>query len=172
MEVCADGCSYGDVAVKNDLVNMSSFDGRSILDFRLESISQCVVPQNNRDEVEIHFHEDDKIGRDEDAMVQVTFHFPFEETEDDEVEEETKAEEFKKAVIDSGVMKAATGNVIVEFTKDQGNFVTPKGKYSIQVNLIIYKVYVIDDCISYNNSHVVNTDACVSDAYAGCSVLI
>ena len=141
MEVCADGCSYGDVAVQKDQVNMSSLDGRNILNFRLETISQCVVPANNRDEVEIHFHDDDKIGRDEDAMVQVTFHFPFEEHEDEEAEEETKAEEFKKTVIDSGIMKAATGNVIVEFTKDQGNFVTPKGKYSIQVLLLLLQVF-------------------------------
>lgn len=145
MDVCADGCSYGDVVVQKDLVNMASLDGRNILNFKLENISQCVVPANNRDEVEIHFHDDDKIGRDEDAMVQVTFHFPFEENEDEEVEEETKAEEFKKTIIDSGIMKAATGNVIVEFTKDQGNFVTPKGKYSIQV--IIYAI--LTKCLLY-----------------------
>ena len=32
-----------------------------------------------------------------------------------------------------GAIRSMTGDVIAEFTKEQGNFVTPRGKYGIQM---------------------------------------
>jgi hypothetical protein len=31
------------------------------------------------------------------------------------------------------VLKAATGDTVVEFTKEQGNFTYPRGKFALQV---------------------------------------
>lgn len=140
MQVCTDGAHYGSLKVDKNAVKFSSIDDKEIFNVKLDHISQCVVPQNNRDEVEIHFHEED-IAKDEDALVQITFHFPTHELAEDEEIEETKAEEFKRNVFETGVIKSVTGNVIVEFSKEQGNFVTPRGKYSIQVRLTFSLCY-------------------------------
>ena len=97
------------------------------LDLKVENIALCVVPTNNRDDVEIQFAE--KETKREASLVQVTFHFPPGEDE----EGITQAEQFQQQIKDTGVLKSVTGDIITEFTKEQGNFVTPRGKYSIQV---------------------------------------
>ena len=121
--ICSDACNYGEIAVTDRAIDFNSMEGSSILNLKLEQISQCVVPASNRDEVEIHFHEDDKGHHKDDVLAQITFHFPVDE---DNEEDETKAEEFKKKVVDTGVIRSVTGDVIVEFTKEQANFVTPR----------------------------------------------
>lgn len=55
-----------------------------------------------------------------------TFHFPPGEDE----EGITQAEQLQQQIKDTGVL---TGDIITEFSKEQGNFVTPRGKYTIQV---------------------------------------
>ena len=100
---------------------------------KLDSIASCVIQA--RDEVELQFHEPEG-NRDDDAVIQITLHFPsVVQNEDDENEEieESAAEKFQKKVIEIGVLPSITGNIIVEFTKEQGNFVTPRGKYALQV---------------------------------------
>lgn len=36
----------------------------------------------------------------------------------------------------------AMGDIIVEFTREQGNFVTPRGKYALQVGGTVYKFVI------------------------------
>ena len=124
----------------NQVVLSSVVSNRSILDFKLESVQLCVVPASNRDEVEIQFLEPEKADKHahEDTLVQATFHFPSrkekEDEEEDEEEDQTSAAElFHKNVMDTGIIRSITGNIIAEFSKEQGNFVTPRGKYAIQM---------------------------------------
>lgn len=107
----------------------------------LDSVASCVVP--NRDEVEIQFHETDSANRDDNTVIQITLHFPShtktatgdddEEDPDGELERESMAETFQKQVVQTGVVPSLTGNIIVEFPKELGNFVTPRGKYALQL---------------------------------------
>ena len=99
---------------------------------KLENFALCVVPANNRDEIEIQFMEPEKHDRHEDGLVQMTLHFP---TGEDE-EGLTNAEVFQKSILNTGVIRSVTGNIIAEFSKEQGNFVTPRGKYAMQVRVI------------------------------------
>jgi len=108
----------------------SVFSKKPVLDFKLDNVSLCVVPANNIDEMEIQFTE--AVDKHEDGLVQMTFHFPASTEEDDE-DEPSAAQKFHKDIMDSGIIRSATGNIIAEFTKEQGNFVTPRGKYAIQV---------------------------------------
>lgn len=124
--VCSDASNYGKISVSDQIVDFSSMDGQSILKLKLEQVSQCVVPASNRDEVEIHFHEEEKGHQKDDVLAQITFHFPVVDDNDNDNDNETKAEEFKKQIVDSGVIRSVTGDVIVEFSKEQGNFVTPR----------------------------------------------
>jgi len=87
---------------------------------------------NNKDDLEVHFHEKEDGDREEDCLVQMTFHFPPAGDEDEDAEG-TPAEAMKQAIVDTGVLKSTTGAVIAEFSKDQGNFVTPRGKYGLQM---------------------------------------
>ena len=82
---------------------------------------------NNRGDVEIQFA--DKETKREASLVQITFHFPPGEDE----EGITQAEQLQQQIKDTGVLRSVTGDVITEFSKEQGNFVTPRGKYTIQV---------------------------------------
>lgn len=95
-----------------------------------DNVALCVVPTSNRDEMEVQFRESDNADKEEDGLAQITFHFA---PQQDENEEESAAEIFKKAVMNSGIIQSMKDKVIVEFTKDEGNFVTPRGKYGIQM---------------------------------------
>lgn len=102
---------------------------RPLLEFKLDQIALCVVPASNKDDLEVQFVESERSDKHQDTLVQMTFHFPTEEEE----EEVSKAESFQKEVMDTGIIRSMTGDIIAEFTKEQGNFVTPRGKYAIQV---------------------------------------
>ena len=56
---------------------MTSLSSKQLLDLTLENVALCVVPQNNRNEMEMHFHEiDDGNKANDDNLVQITLHFP------------------------------------------------------------------------------------------------
>jgi hypothetical protein len=134
-QYAAEGCSYGDIAINGNQVVVSSVvSSRPIFDFKLENVALCVVPANNRDDVEVQFLEPEKADKHvhEDTLVQMTFHFPTGKEEEDE-EGASAAEVFQRNVMNTGIIRSITGDIIAEFSKEQGNFVTPRGKYAIQV---------------------------------------
>jgi hypothetical protein len=98
-----------------------------------ENIAQCVVPQNNRDELEIQFQDSGKAGRHEDNLVQMTLHFPAVE----DGEEESLAEAVQGQIMKLGVLSSLTGDILAEFSKEMGNFVSPRGKYALQVSRLV-----------------------------------
>ena len=108
---------------------MMTLDGMQCFELPLDNVAQCVVPANNSNELEIHFPENDGPDKEEDGLVQITMHFP----PGDEDEEETPAQALQKEVLSTGVIRNVTGDIIAEFTKEQGNFVAPRGKYGIQM---------------------------------------
>lgn len=129
------------------LTNIS--EEKTVFDLPLENIAQCVMPQNNKNEVELQFQESDTRGIEDDNLVQLTFHFPHatvnnddSDKEDDDEPADTIAEAFHKNILDAGIIQNLTGNVIVEFTKEQGTFVQPRGRYTIQVRQ--YEVCIFD----------------------------
>lgn len=95
----------------------------------MESVTLCVVPANNRDDIEIQFADNQAKDRKEDMLVQMTLHFPDGEDE----EGVTLAETCHSQIMGTGVIKSVTGDIIAEFSREQGNFVTPRGKYALQL---------------------------------------
>jgi structure-specific recognition protein 1 len=135
LQYAAEGCNYGDIKIDGTQVVMRSVvSKRTVFDFKLDTVALCVVPTNNRDDVEVQFLEPEKADRHahEDSLVQMTFHFPTGLEEEDE-EGASAAEAFQRDVMNTGVIRSITGDIIAEFSKEQGNFVTPRGKYAIQV---------------------------------------
>lgn len=125
----SDGASYGDVSLKDKTLSMNTIDGMPCFELPLDNVAQCVVPANNANELEIHFPENDGADKDEDGLIQITMHFP----PGDDDDEETPAQALQKEVLNTGVIKNVTGDIIAEFSKDQGNFVAPRGKYGMQM---------------------------------------
>lgn len=139
-QYAAEGCNYGKLDIEGNQVILSSVvSNRRIFDFKLDTVALCVVPANNRDDVEVQFLESEKTDKHthEDSLVQMTFHFPTVQEEDDEEEGSSAAEVFQRSVMDTGIIRSITGDIIAEFSKEQGNFVTPRGKYAIQVTEIV-----------------------------------
>ena len=93
----------------------------------INQINQCVVSKNNRNDVEIQLNEMNE--KEEDCLVQIRIVFPA-AGEDVDAEEESPAETFQKSISEHGP-KSASPNSIIEFDSDIGNFVNPRGRYSI-----------------------------------------
>lgn len=128
--VSSEGSHYGTASLSRNSVSMSSVkSGLPLFDISLENVSMCVVPQNNKNEVEVQFHEPEHGDPEEDGLVQFTLHFP----EGEEDSELSPAEQFRQDILAAGVIRSVIGDVIVEFNKEQGNFITPRGKYTIQM---------------------------------------
>ena len=137
-EVACEGANYGSITLDQSSVSLvmsAAASSKQVFDLKLDNASLCVVTMNNKDEMEIHFHEREDGDREEDCLVQMTLHFPKNNADEEDEEEEdlTLAEKMKQSIFDSGVLRSATGNIIAEFSKDQGNFVTPRGKYGLQL---------------------------------------
>lgn len=130
IKLSLEGCNYGEVVlVGNEISMASAVSKKCILKVKVDDVALCVVPANNRDDLEIQFKEQESSKKREDSLVQMTLSFP----KGEDSGGATTAEIFHKSIMDSGLVSSVTGNIIAEFTKDQGNFVTPRGKYSMQV---------------------------------------
>jgi len=132
----SEGIHYGRTELNGkDLIFTSGVSGKKILEMKLDGVEQCIVPASNRQDLEIQFSEGKE--RQKDSLVQIVFHFPPETKEEVEGEEEenddTLAEKYQAQIMDSGIVSSAMGDVIVEFTKEQGNFVSPRGKYELKL---------------------------------------
>jgi hypothetical protein len=132
------GGNYGTVveliegaSAKSKVLRMAGLTSNvNIFTLNLDNISQCVVPMNNRDDLEMQFADKEKPDKHTDSLVQMTLHFPMGEDDDDK----TRAEVLHNSIKDSGVINSVTGKIIAEFSKEVGNFTTPRGKYAIQVS--------------------------------------
>jgi len=142
MERASEGANFGNLNIReNDSIIMTSMNSKSILNFSLSNVIQCVVPSNNYNELEIQFQENDT-RKDEDSLVQITFHFPkLQENEQDgesdedreEEERETPAEVFHKSILETGAIQDIAGDILVEFPREDGNFVSPRARYNVQM---------------------------------------
>lgn len=117
----------------------SKVTDKTLFELDLSKINQCVVPTNNAQDLELQFG-DAKLEKNADCLVSITFHFPTpeeKEGEDGENEEivETDAQKLKSQIMAAGLLKSSTGDVVIEFTKDEGNFTFPRGKYALQVSM-------------------------------------
>ena len=144
----SEGGNFGSLSFEDNknVIMTAPISKLAILQVSLDNVAQCVVPTNNRNDLEIQYHESDT-RKDEDCLVQMTFHFPKilgpegddDDDDDDDDEEDadkdTHAEAFQKLIVDTGVIDSTTGNVLVEFAKEEGSFVSPRGRYSVQVIL-------------------------------------
>lgn len=109
-------------------------DGDEMLSVNLKEISQCVLPGNNRNEIELQFHESDAVEAGTDQLVAVRFYIPPDPDADpSEQDAATPAELFQQRIMKNANIKRTTGDVIVEFDEVKGTFLTPRGRYTLEL---------------------------------------
>lgn len=117
-------------------------DGEELMSIHLADVSQCVLPGNSRNEIELQFLEADTAEAGTDQLVAIRFYIPpknklLDDGGDDEEEESkesaTPAQLLQQQILASARIKSTSGNVIAEFNEDMGTFLTPRGRYSIEL---------------------------------------
>lgn len=148
-EISGEGAHFGFMTLDGKTMRMESavHEGHTIFELKLDSATQCVVPQtSNSADMEIQFPENDDVKEDE-GLVSISLHFPpAEEDEDGNIDEQTPAQQFQAEILDTGVIKSTKGDIICEFSKEIGKFVSPRGGYAIQMT----KSYMIMQGAQYN----------------------
>jgi hypothetical protein len=105
----------------------------------LGEVSQCVLPGNNRNEVELQFPESDAIEANNDQLVSVRLYIPPDpEVDPSDKTSKTSAELLQHRIMQMANIRKTTGDVIVEFDLEKGSFLTPRGRYSIELCTYIY----------------------------------
>lgn len=164
--------------------------GDEMMSLDLVEVSQCVLPGNNRNEVELQFPESDAIEANNDQLVSIRFYIPPDpEVDPSDRTVKSSAELLQQRIMQMANIRKTTGDVIgtlrmpfehvmifkrfecqklrnrfieisshilyafslshsqpcfptlftVEFDLEKGSFLTPRGRYSIE--LCTYNVY-------------------------------
>jgi len=145
----AAGTSYGKSAVKGRNLVFShmaledaneegeEFEARvgdEMMSLDLAEVSQCVLPRNNRNEIELQFPESDTLEAGTDQLVSICFYIPPEpDFETNDKETPSNAELLQQRIMKTASIKNTSGNVIVEFPETRGTFLTPRGRYTIEL---------------------------------------
>ncbi|EQC35505.1 hypothetical protein SDRG_07213 [Saprolegnia diclina VS20] len=124
-QVAAAGGNWGTMQFQGSNLNFMVQDHGIAMDLPLESISQCALP--GKTEVELQFHEDDTIAGDEETLVEMRLYIP------GDLEDGMSAESFKDDVLARANISNITGKSIVELDESMGTFLTPRGRYAIEL---------------------------------------
>jgi len=108
--------------------------GDEMMSLDLVEVSQCVLPGNNRNEVELQFPESDAIEANNDQLVSIRFYIPPDpEVDPSDRTVKSSAELLQQRIMQMANIRKTTGDVIVEFDLEKGSFLTPRGRYSIEL---------------------------------------
>lgn len=109
-------------------------DGDEMLSMDLGEVSQCVLPGNNRNEIEMQFLESDTVEAGTDQLVAIRFYVPPDmDVDPTDKEAATPAEVLQSRIMQVASVKKTSGSIIAEFDESKGTFLTPRGRYSIEL---------------------------------------
>ena len=106
-------------------------DGPEMMSIDLAEVSQCVLPGNNRNEIEVQFPESDTVEAGTDQLVGLRFYVP--PDPDADPSDPSPAELLQQRIMKTANIRKTTGDVIVQFDESQGTFLTPRGRYVIEL---------------------------------------
>jgi structure-specific recognition protein 1 len=132
-KVASAGGNWGEMRFEGPNLNFRDAKGSaSVLEIPLEQVSQCALPGKN--EVELQFHEDDTVAGDEETLVEMRLYLPPPAGQGDEEDDETvTAEKFRDEVLQRANIRAVTGKSIVDLDESIGTFLTPRGRYGVEI---------------------------------------
>lgn len=109
-------------------------DGDEMMSLDLGEVSQCVLPGNNRNEIEMQFLESDTVEAGTDQLVAIRFYVPPDADADPtDKDAPTSAEVLQSHIMNIASVKKTSGAIIAEFDESKGTFLTPRGRYSIEL---------------------------------------
>lgn len=148
-KVSSTGGNWGEMKFEGPNLNFRAADA-SVLEIPLEQVSQCALPGKN--EVELQFHEDDTVAGDEETLVEMRVYLPPAGDDDDEGSVMT-AEAFRDEVLSRANIRAVTGKSIVELDENFGTFLTPRGRYGVEIYGTFLRMHgkTFDYKIMYSN---------------------
>ena len=132
----------------------------------LAEVSQCVLPGNNRNEIELQFPESDAVEANKDQLVSIRFYIPPDQDQDaSDKSILTRAELLQQRIMSTASIRKASGDVIVEFEHEKGSFLTPRGRYAVELCTFIPWGRFLCVCISrltpyYLNAQMVTSFVC------------
>lgn len=129
-EIGSSGANYGEIDIQGKLLKMSAGPKtKTAMELPLGNLNSCVLA---KDDVEIQFlEEESNDNRDDFNLAQITFHFPLGQEGEDI---HGPATNFHKRIEEMNLIRSqVSGDTIVEFSKEQGNFITPRGKFALQM---------------------------------------
>lgn len=126
-KVASAGGNWGDMKFEGPNLNFRALDA-SVLEIPLEHVSQCALPGKN--EVELQFHEDDTVAGDEETLVEMRVYLPPGDGTDEDV---MTAEIFRDEVLQRANIRAVAGKSIVDLDESMGTFLTPRGRYGVEI---------------------------------------
>jgi len=143
--ISSSGASWGKNSIENQRLTFyenivqeddvtTSNEGDELCGVDLKEVSQCVMPGNTRNEIELQFHEIDTLEANSDQLVQIRF-WVAPDADGDPVDKDqaTNAELLQKEIMDTAAIQNATGDIIAEFDETKGTFLTPRGRYNIEL---------------------------------------
>jgi structure-specific recognition protein 1 len=136
-KVAASGSNWGvfDFVGTSGLA-FNSMDGKCAMELELNDVSQCALPKDN--EIELQFGTKDNVGKEDHSLVEMRIYVPKASGDDMEEEGTTSAVDFQQMILDRAGMKSAADAAIIEIEENSGTFLTPRGKYAIEM----YKSYM------------------------------
>eukprot|EP00536_Pseudo-nitzschia_multiseries_P001699 jgi/Psemu1/250897/estExt_Genewise1Plus.C_220028 len=128
------GTQYGQSKIKGKKLEFEVRTGDEMMSMDLAEVSQCVLPGNNRNEVELQFPESDAVEANNDQLVSIRFFIPPDpEADPSDKTIKSNAELLQQRIMQMANIRKTTGDVIVEFDLEKGSFLTPRGRYSIEL---------------------------------------
>ncbi|CAB9527435.1 FACT complex subunit SSRP1 [Seminavis robusta] len=109
-------------------------EGEEMMSLDLTEVSQCVLPGNNRNEIELQFPESDTVEAGTDQLVAIRFYIP-PDPEQDPTDKSIPypAELLQQRIMQTASIRKTTGDILVEFEQSKGTFLTPRGRYAIEL---------------------------------------
>ncbi|DAZ94606.1 TPA: hypothetical protein N0F65_005369, partial [Lagenidium giganteum] len=146
-KVSSSGGNWGEMKFEGPNLNFRGDNESSVLELPLELVAQCALPGKN--EVELQFHEDDTVAGDEETLVEMRVYLPPGDGSDDVI----TAEAFRDEVLQRANIRSVTGKSIVELEESLGTFLTPRGRYGVEIYANFLRMHgkTFDYKIMYSN---------------------
>lgn len=93
-----------------------------MFEINLSAVGQCVAPGHKQDELDIQFQDSESANRDDQFLYSMRLWIPGQQ-----------ATEFQSSILSKAAVSSSHGEVLLEFDRDQGNFLAPKNKFSVEM---------------------------------------
>eukprot|EP00614_Pseudopedinella_elastica_P010327 CAMPEP_0172600760 /NCGR_PEP_ID=MMETSP1068-20121228/20916_1 /TAXON_ID=35684 /ORGANISM="Pseudopedinella elastica, Strain CCMP716" /LENGTH=630 /DNA_ID=CAMNT_0013401521 /DNA_START=179 /DNA_END=2071 /DNA_ORIENTATION=- len=123
-KIASGGCNYGTIDLDASAGTMAMKEGaKGIFELSLDTVAQCNLPGHKQDEIDIQFREVDSKSKEAQELYSMRIWIPGQQAA------EVQSSILSQATVNSG----GSGEVLIEFEREQGSFLSPKGRYGVEM---------------------------------------